>query len=122
ALAHFESDKAAELFNKALADSTDSDEYDLTHLSTSAQVRIYEMMMAIALQNTDVTEEYLATLAEAFFNSCQIAELSFEQLYQIYMAKHVLNRFRQDHGYKEGTYLKIWNGKEDNVVMFEIID
>ncbi|PIQ03166.1 MAG: deoxyuridinetriphosphatase, partial [Piscirickettsiaceae bacterium CG18_big_fil_WC_8_21_14_2_50_44_103] len=27
-----------------------------------------------------------------------------------------------DHGYKEGTYLKIWNGKEDNVVMFEIID
>ncbi|PIQ04098.1 MAG: dUTPase, partial [Piscirickettsiaceae bacterium CG18_big_fil_WC_8_21_14_2_50_44_103] len=26
ALAHFESDKAAELFNKALADSTDSDE------------------------------------------------------------------------------------------------
>ncbi|PIW57508.1 MAG: hypothetical protein COW14_05670, partial [Piscirickettsiaceae bacterium CG12_big_fil_rev_8_21_14_0_65_44_934] len=27
ALAHFESDKAAELFNKALADSTDSDEY-----------------------------------------------------------------------------------------------
>ncbi len=122
ALAHFELDKAAELLNKALADSTDADEYDLNHLSTSAQVRIYEMMMAIALQKTDVTEEYLATLAEAFFNGCQVADLSFEQLHQIYMAKHVLNQFRQDHGYKEGTYLKIWNGKEDNVVMFEIID
>jgi hypothetical protein len=30
-----------------------------------------------------------------------------------------LNRFRQDHGYKEGTYIKVWNGEEDNVVMLD---
>ncbi|PLA74293.1 dUTPase [Hydrogenovibrio sp. SC-1] len=122
ALEYFELDKAVELLNKALADSTDTDEYDLDHLSIQGQVRIHEMMMAIALQNEDVTEEYLATLAEAFFHSCQVVDLGFEQLYQIYMAKNVLNKFRQDHGYKEGTYLKVWNGKEDNMVMFEIID
>ena len=29
----------------------------------------------------------------------------------------ILNKFRQEHGYKDGTYVKIWNGKEDNVYM-----
>lgn len=122
ALEHFDVDIAAELLNKALIDSTGPDEYDLTHLSAVDQVRIHEMMMAIAMQKGLVTEESLSTLTEAFFNSCKIAELSFEQLYQIYMAKNVLNKFRQDNGYKEGTYIKVWDGKEDNVVMFEIIE
>ena len=30
--------------------------------------------------------------------------------------------FRQDKGYKEGTYQKIWNGREDNEYLVEIID
>ena len=56
-----------------------------------------------------------------FFESCAVSGLAFDSLYQIYMAKNVLNKFRQDNGYKEGTYIKEWQGKEDNVVMFEII-
>jgi len=38
-----------------------------------------------------------------------------------YVGKNLLNRFRQEHGYKEGTYTKVWNGREDNVVMQEIL-
>ena len=34
----------------------------------------------------------------------------------------MLNQFRQDHGYKEGTYKKTWNGKEDNVVMLSFLE
>ena len=34
----------------------------------------------------------------------------------------MLNRFRQNNGYKEGTYIKVWNGNEDNVVMMDIMD
>ncbi|MDG6772854.1 dUTP diphosphatase [Thiomicrorhabdus sp. ZW0627] len=120
ALEHFEQKEAAELLTKALMDSEEP-EFELNKLTVIEQVRIHEMMMAIALQKDAVSGEYLAALAEAFFNSCKVAELNFEQLYQIYMAKNVLNKFRQDHGYKEGTYIKEWNGKEDNVVMFEII-
>ncbi|PCK03540.1 MAG: dUTP diphosphatase [Alteromonadaceae bacterium] len=41
-------------------------------------------------------------------------DLSFEGLYQNYIGKNVLNRFRQDHGYKAGTYQKVWGAKEDN--------
>ena len=36
-------------------------------------------------------------------------------------AKNVLNRFRQNNGYKEGSYKKNWNGREDNEVMSEIL-
>ncbi|MFA6630524.1 MAG: dUTPase, partial [Sulfuricurvum sp.] len=38
-------------------------------------------------------------------------------LYRLYVGKNILNQFRQDHGYKEGHYIKIWNGLEDNAVM-----
>lgn len=34
----------------------------------------------------------------------------------------MLNQFRQDHGYKEGTYKKVWGGKEDNTsVMLSLL-
>ena len=36
------------------------------------------------------------------------------------ITKNCLNKFRQDYGYKDGSYQKIWNGREDNVVAFEI--
>jgi dimeric dUTPase (all-alpha-NTP-PPase superfamily) len=43
-------------------------------------------------------------------------------LYKYYVAKNILNKFRQDHGYKEGTYKKTWGSKEDNEVMLEILE
>ena len=43
--------------------------------------------------------------------------LNATQLYRLYVGKNILNQFRQDHGYKEGNYIKVWNGEEDNVVM-----
>ncbi len=41
--------------------------------------------------------------------------MSFDQLYRGYVGKNVLNFFRQDHGYKDGSYKKHWfDGREDN--------
>jgi len=48
------------------------------------------------------------------------AGMSFDQLYVGYIGKNVLNFFRQDHGYKEGTYVKQWGGREDNEHLVEI--
>ncbi len=48
--------------------------------------------------------------------------LSFDELYKLYIGKNILNQFRQDNGYKDGSYIKVWSGKEDNVVMQEILD
>jgi hypothetical protein len=45
--------------------------------------------------------------------------LEEQTLYEMYVGKNVLNGFRQDHGYKAGTYIKTWNGREDNVWLVE---
>lgn len=55
---------------------------------------------------------------------CQLMKatsFSFERLYLQYMGKNVLNFFRQDHGYKDGTYHKIWSGREDNEHLVEVL-
>ena len=48
-------------------------------------------------------------------------ELDWPELYKQYVSKNVLNFFRKDHGYQEGTYRKIWNGREDNEVLVEVM-
>lgn len=47
-------------------------------------------------------------------------EMSNEDVYISYITKNCLNKFRQDNGYKDGSYIKNWNGREDNIVAFEI--
>jgi hypothetical protein len=47
--------------------------------------------------------------------------INLSLLHQYYIAKNVLNRFRQNNGYKDGSYKKVWGGKEDNTVMLEIL-
>ena len=59
---------------------------------------------------------------DQFFRCCKISGLSFNWLQKLYIGKNCLNKFRQDNGYKEGTYIKEWNGKEDNVVMVQILE
>lgn len=45
----------------------------------------------------------------------------FDDLYRAYVGKNVLNYFRQDHGYREGGYRKVWNGREDNEHLVDIL-
>ena len=47
--------------------------------------------------------------------------LDFDGLYSAYVGKNVLNFFRQDHGYKDGTYIKNWQGREDNEHLVDLI-
>ncbi len=63
----------------------------------------------------------LVDFTATFFRLCEKLGLGFDELYSLYIGKNILNIFRQDHGYKNGTYIKVWNGKEDNVVMQEIL-
>lgn len=48
-------------------------------------------------------------------------DMSWLDLYRQYIGKNVLNTFRQDHGYKEGHYRKVWSGREDNEFLAEIL-
>lgn len=81
----------------------------------------YENLMALSLLKID-DKDYLESLIESFFICLDSAWISFDGLYKLYIWKNVLNKFRQDHGYKEWVYIKIWNWEEDNVVMQKIIE
>lgn len=48
-------------------------------------------------------------------------DMSFDALYRHYVGKNVLNFFRQDHGYQDGSYTKIWSGREDNEHLSELL-
>ena len=64
-----------------------------------------------------ISPEMIGALIEEFFELTYLGALTLDELYRLYVGKNILNQFRQDHGYKEGSYIKIWNGLEDNVVM-----
>lgn len=68
--------------------------------------------ITLSLNNFD-----LQKLIGEFFDLVLMSGLNLESLYKLYVGKNVLNQFRQDNGYKEGSYIKVWDGDEDNVVM-----
>ncbi len=57
-------------------------------------------------------------LFEALLADC---EMEWKDLFCQYVGKNVLNFFRQDHGYKQGTYRKLWGGREDNEHLVDIM-
>lgn len=56
-----------------------------------------------------------------FWELLHAAEMDFESLYTAYVGKNVLNFFRQDHGYQNGSYRKQWQGREDNEHLVEVV-
>ena len=56
-----------------------------------------------------------------FWDLMLASGLDFDSLYTAYVGKNVLNFFRQDHGYQEGTYVKNWAGREDNEHLVELV-
>ncbi len=60
--------------------------------------------------------------AKALADCMHLMDMDLDELFRQYVGKNTLNFFRQDHGYKDGSYLKIWNGKEDNEVLANLVN
>ncbi|RHW76237.1 dUTP diphosphatase [Colwellia sp. RSH04] len=76
----------------------------------------------IALENlasAAVTDK--AFDAKALADCMSLMNMDLNELFRQYVGKNTLNFFRQDHGYKEGTYIKIWHGEEDNEVLAKLV-
>ena len=69
-------------------------------------------------ENSLATKGFSVT---CFWDLMIAAGLSFDDLYTAYVGKNVLNFFRQDNGYQEGTYQKTWAGREDNEHLVELV-
>jgi dimeric dUTPase (all-alpha-NTP-PPase superfamily) len=83
------------------------------HRAVDFRESIEQLAMA-TIQTRSADLEHFALLMRA-------AELSFDELFKTYVGKNVLNFFRQDHGYKDGSYIKVWQGREDNEHLAEIL-
>ncbi len=59
---------------------------------------------------------------DAFARVMALLPLTYDELFRLYVGKNVLNRFRQDHGYKTGAYVKVWAGREDNEHLVELLE
>lgn len=73
-------------------------------------------------------DKLIGMAAEKDFDSIALGSLmvmfdiNFDELSDKYILKNTLNIFRNKNGYNEGTYIKNWNGKEDNEVLMEIYE
>ena len=56
-----------------------------------------------------------------FIDAMRELPMSYAELFDLYIGKNVLNRLRQNNGYQSGTYVKTWNGREDNEHLVEIL-
>ena len=57
-----------------------------------------------------------------FATVMNLIEMDFDALFRSYVGKNVLNFFRQDHGYKDGSYIKVWQDREDNEHLVEVLN
>lgn len=71
--------------------------------------------------------ELIAAFAVSRRNNLPLLEVTFhasgldwDKVVNLYTIKHVLCIFRQNNGYKEGRYSKMWGGKEDNIHLLEL--
>ena len=78
---------------------------------------VHEATEALA-QHTLESKSFSVSL---FWDLLNAVEMDFDQLYRQYVGKNVLNFFRQDNGYKDGSYIKQWQGREDNEHLVDIL-
>ena len=128
---HFVMSLAIENYNKTLRGGIDELAINISNLENFSKidtkndnftsqkeiiVKVENIMRKVLSQE----ELELEALIDDFFDLVLFSGLDLETLYRLYVGKNILNQFRQDNGYKEGTYIKIWAGEEDNVVMKRI--
>ena len=102
--------------------SGDNAELIASELSKELHQGTAESDFKIALENlasAAVTNK--AFDAKALADCMSLMNMDLDELFRQYVGKNTLNFFRQDHGYKEGSYIKEWHGEEDNEVLAKLV-
>jgi len=81
------------------------------------QIEVVENLIARLFDGSKID-----ILVKSFFDVAMQSGLNLDSLYNLYIGKNILNKFRQDNGYKDGSYIKIWDNREDNEVMQGILE
>jgi len=103
------------------ADALDDGILERINVPRSAAGEGDEAFRAAVEDLAEATLRARAFDVEAFVNVLWALPLPFADLFDLYVGKNVLNGFRQDHGYKAGSYHKVWHGREDNEHLIEVL-
>lgn len=115
----------AQFGNIALAKMEMMAELNLRQKSVQFDNQYYVLTQLSLLDKLDLLVGLAAAkraslaLFESLLHDC---DMEWNDLFKQYVGKNVLNVFRQDHGYKAGTYIKIWDGREDNEHLVEVLE
>lgn len=120
-------DKELTYFKKAI----NSDFHDLSHIEgdylnhylanvyQSDKIENY-MFLIERIAEKSLKQDYNGTL---FFFGLLVKEtIGFDRLYLLYFGKNILNKLRQEMGYKSGNYQKYIDGIEDNRYLLRLIE
>jgi hypothetical protein len=95
----------------------------LGDFNTEVLIDTLEKMLKLSVaSNIDPKINNIRDITDLFFTAISQVDMGIGELYKRYVVKNQLNTFRQQHGYKDGSYIKLWDTVEDNVVAFKIMD
>jgi dimeric dUTPase (all-alpha-NTP-PPase superfamily) len=128
---HFIMSLAIENYNKNLRGGIENLAVNISELESFSKVdtdnsefasqdEVINKVENIIRLSLDYETLEIDNLISEFFDLVIMSGLDLNTMYKLYVGKNILNQFRQDNGYKEGTYIKVWDGDEDNVVMKRI--
>ena len=130
---HFVMSLAIEVYHKEMKGGVEDIAIHISHLPCFSQIdndnEHYGKQKEIITVIEEIMRDVLGVdgfdldkLIEDFFTLVSMSGLNLSSLYTLYIGKNILNQFRQDNGYKEGSYIKVWDGEEDNVWMQKILE
>lgn len=102
---------------KGLLISQSVQDNKITPIERNSKDLIENIQNGLALA---ITNKNLLQITINWINIWNKLGFSVKDLFIKFSDKQVLNNFRQDHGYKTGDYIKIWNDEEDNSVLQRI--
>ena len=99
-------------------------------IESAKEMNLYHDKNDAAKEIFRIQIEKLSSNTFGYFDECwynigyimHMLEMDINEVYTMYMGKNILNRFRQSHGYKEGTYERVWGGRDDNEWLTQIMD
>ena len=105
-------------YQKLATDLSPNFDSDAKNLCRAADLEICSAAESLAAHSL-TTKDFSVPL---FVQLASMVKLGGQELYACYVGKNILNTFRQDHGYKTGTYRKQWGTKEDNEHLAELVE
>jgi dimeric dUTPase (all-alpha-NTP-PPase superfamily) len=92
-------------------------------LDSEVLLQTLERILSLSAQaKIENNNKSIRETIDLFFVALSHIGMDTGELYKRYVVKNQLNSFRQQNGYKDGSYIKIWGSVEDNVVAFNMMD